>query len=102
MSTDAFQRRDSGMLYEVTGETDDSVTLCAYDEGHTVETVTREVFAAHFDLTQRAAIVAVTHDQDETLTGDDAVVYVLDPQCARFERAAYSETPAAGCWTTQP
>ena len=54
------------------------------------------------DPTQRAAIVAVTSAQDETLTGDDAVVYVLDPQCARFERAAYSETPAAGCWTERP
>ena len=54
------------------------------------------------DLTPRAAIVAATSAQDETLTGDDAVVYVLDPQCARFERAAYSATPAAGCWTTQP
>lgn len=54
------------------------------------------------DLTQRAAIVAVTSAQDETLTGDDAVVYVLDPQCARFERAACTPSNAAGCWTERP
>ena len=62
---DTFQRRDSGMLYEVTGETDDSVTLCAYDEGHTVETVTRADFDAHFDPTATAL-------QVDSVTGDGA------------------------------
>lgn len=31
-----------------------------------------------------------------------AVLRVLDPACARFERAAYSATPDVGCWTALP
>ena len=91
MSADAFQRRDSGMLYEVTGETDDSVTLCAYDEGHTVETVTRDVFAAHFDPTATAL-------QVDSVTGDGAggvrlacsgrVVHLTAAQVAAIDAAA--------------
>lgn len=49
-----------------------------------------------------AAIVAATSAQDSSITGDEAIVYVLDPQCARFERAPYSETPAVGHWTPRP
>ena len=91
MSTDAFQRRDSGMLYEVTGETDDSVTLCAYDEGHTVETVTREVFAAHFDPTQRALVVdAITADGagGVRLACGEQVVHLTAAQVAAIDAAA--------------
>lgn len=51
MNIDAFQRRDTGETYEVIGEDDAGVTLRAYDEGHTVSTVTRADFAAHFDAT---------------------------------------------------
>lgn len=50
-------------------------------------------------VTSRAAIVAETAAESSSLTGDEAIVYVLDPQCARFERAAFSATPDAGCWT---
>ena len=59
MNIDAFQRRDTGETYEVIGEDDAGVTLRAYDEGHTVETVTRADFDAHFDPTQRALVVDV-------------------------------------------
>jgi len=50
--TDAFQRRDDGGLYEVVSETDSVVTLRAYDEGHTISTVSRAEFSTHFDNTQ--------------------------------------------------
>lgn len=91
MSTDAFQRRDSGMLYEVTGETDDSVTLCAYDEGHTVETVTRADFDAHFDPTQRALVVdVITADGagGVRLACGEQVVHLTAAQVAAIDAAA--------------
>lgn len=60
---DTFQRRDDGGLYEVVSETDNDVTLRAYDEGHAVSTVTRADFATHFDPTSRSlALGDVTAD----------------------------------------
>lgn len=91
MSTDAFQRRDSGMLYEVLSDDAASVTLRAYDEGHTVETVTRADFDAHFDPTATAL-------QVDSVTGDGAggvrlacsgrVVHLTAAQIAAINAAA--------------
>ena len=53
-------------------------------------------------VTQRAAIVAENAAESPQLSGDKAIVYVLNPQCARFERAPYSATPDVGCWTPRP
>jgi hypothetical protein len=61
--SDIFQRRDSGETYEVISEDDASVTLRAYDEGHTVSVVSRAEFGAHFDPTSLSLTLdAVTAD----------------------------------------
>lgn len=50
--TDIFQRRDTGTLYEIVNETSEEIELRAYDEGHTISTVSRAEFSTHFDNTQ--------------------------------------------------
>lgn len=82
---DTFQRRDTGMLYEVTGEDDASVTLRAYDEGHTVETVTRVDFDAHFDATSRSLVMdSITADGagGVRLACGDRVLHLTSAQLA--------------------
>lgn len=60
---DAFQRRSDGKTFEVVTETDDTVTLRAYDQDHTVSVVSRAEIAARFDPTARSiAITSITGD----------------------------------------
>lgn len=89
--TDAFQRRDDGGLYEVTGETDEAVELRAYDEAHTACTVTRSDFAAHFDPTAIAMQVdSVTADGagGVRLASGDRVVHLTAAQIAAINAVA--------------
>ena len=89
--TDAFQRRDDGGLYEVIGEDDASITLRAYDEGHTVETVTRADFDAHFDATSRSLVIdSVTGDGagGVRLASGDRVLHLTAVQIATINAAA--------------
>lgn len=91
MIIDAFQRRDDGGLYEVIGETDADVTLRAYDEGHTVETVTRADFDAHFGATSLSLTldaVAADGAGGVRLACGDRVLHLAAADVARISAAA--------------
>lgn len=77
--TDGFQRRDDGALFEVLSETEAEIVLRAYDEAHTVSTVARETFEAHFDSAQYSLGVA-----DIVSDGDGGVRVLLGEQIAHL------------------
>ena len=91
MNIGAFQRRDTGETYEVIGEDDAGVTLRAYDEGHTVSTVTRADFAAHFGATSLSLTldaVAADGAGGVRLACGDRVLHLAAADVARISAAA--------------
>lgn len=57
-------------------------------------------FCGETSITPRAATVVTTAAQDATLSADECVLQVLAQDAGwRWERASYSASLAAGCWT---